>query len=458
MARTRADLDKIIADCEAIEAKYQGKPIPEDEGKRLAELYAEGDVLSKEINEEAERQKARDRQKAEMKRAQAFLREVPDPALPDARRGEQKAETQSAVAGYITPGHLLSLSPQYRDFVKAGAPFDRFAMVQITKSLLGLRNRVTPDGLIPLSESEAKDLGQRISEMETKDLPVLGEFVIAPNRVDRFVQDTRPDTLTLRDILNVSPTSSPTIQYIAEVAYTEGAAVQSEGTTAATVGTKGESDVEYELREESVKTIATTIPVTEQQLSDAPALINRINTRLLWNLEKKEEQLCGYGDGTALQFKGFFDAGTGIGDADARGGVGDTLLDTIRRGITDVMTDEYSPTAIWIHPIDWETIELLKGSDDHYIWAIIRDNLGARVWSTRVVQGVGTKLAGDTTRNLLIGDFNNGAVLYDRQQSSLAVGWIDDQFAKNMRTIRAEMRSVLCVEAAKAFRKYETAA
>ena len=451
MARTRADLDKIIAECEAIEAKHKGKAMPEDEGKKLAELYSEGEALSKEINEEAERQAKMRR----MKDAEKYLREVPDPALPGQPEVKQDA---GQIAGYITPGHLMVMSESYRKVAKRGNwSRGAAASIDIEKALLPVNGRLTPQGLMALSESEVKTIRDLTAEMDTKDLPVLGEYVIAPNRVDRFVQDTLPDVLTLRNILNVSPTSSPTIQYIAEVAYTEGADVQSEGTTKATVGAKGEADVEYELREESVKTIAVTMPVTEQQLSDAPALVNRINTRLLWDLRKKEEQLSGYGDGTALQFKGFFDSGTGIGDADDRAGVGDTLLETIRRGFTDIMTDGYLPNATWMHPIDWEAIELLKGSDGHYIWAIIRDNLGPRVWSMRVVQGVGTQLAGNTTRNLLIGDFANGAVLYDREQSNIAVGWINDQFSKNMRTIRAEMRSVLIVDRPKAFRKYETA-
>lgn len=456
MARTRADLEKIIGDAEAIEAKYKGKPIPEDEGKKLADLYAEGEALSKEINEEAERHAKMRR----MRDAERYLRETPDPALPGGStekdtKAEAKAKADPVVA-YTTPGHLVVLSEAYNKTAQRGWSGRSGVSVDIAKALLPVRGRLTPQGLVALTEAEVKTVRAAREAIETKDLPVIGEYVIEPNRVDRFVQDTLPDVLTLRNILNVSPTSSPTVQYVAEVSYAEAGAVQSEGTTKATVGSKAEADVEYELREASVKTIAVTMPVTEQQLSDAPALINRINTRLLWDLRKKEEQLCGYGDGTALQFAGFFDAGTGIGDADDRAGVGDTLLDTIRRGFTDVMTDGYLPNAIWMHPIDWEAVELLKGSDGHYIWAIIRDQLGPRVWGMRVVQGVGTQLAGDTTRNLLIGDFANGAVLYDREQSNVAVGWIDDQFAKNMRTIRAEMRSVLVVDRPKAFRKYET--
>ncbi len=166
------------------------------------------------------------------------------------------------------------------------------------------------------------------------------------------------------------------------------------------------------------------------------------------------EQLMGYGSGSGLEFAGFFDSDSDVVAATTSG---DTLIDKIREAQTEVMTSFYNPTFVWIHPEDWEGIELTKGSDGHYIWAIIRDLLGPRIWSMRVVQGVGTKKAGATTRNVLVGDAD-GAVIYDREQNNIAIGWIDDQFAKNLRTIRAEERMTLTIDAPAAFRKIETVA
>jgi hypothetical protein len=46
-----------------------------------------------------------------------------------------------------------------------------------------------------------------------------------------------------------------------------------------------------------------------------------------------------------------------------------------------------------------------------------------------------------------------GATLWDRQQATVAVGWKDDDFIKNLRTIRAELRAAFAVRRPKAFIK-----
>jgi HK97 family phage major capsid protein len=441
--KNHADLELLIKSAESLAAQWTGKEMPEAETLKYNDLMREGAALSEKLNEQALNQKTMERMRA----AASLGREVPNPTLPAV-----ESKSDGSVAGYITLGNYAILSESYKSFAERGAPKGAFASIDIKGSLFGRRGA---DNLIALNAHEAKAITDLASKMERKDLPVIGEAVIAPNRVDRFVQDTRPEMLTLRDLLTVLPTSSPVIQYVAEVSFDNDADIQSEGTTAATTGAKPESDVEYELREATVKTIAHTLPVSEQQLADAPALIGRINTRLLHGVRQKEEQLCGYGTGAGLEFAGFFDTDSGVAAATTSG---TTLIDKIREAQTEIFMDGYTPSGVWVNPADWETIELTKGSDGQYIWAIIRDVLGPRIWSMRVVQGTGTKKSGATTTNALIGDFAAGAVLYDREQANIAIGWVDDQFTKNLRTIRAEERVVLCVEAPAAFRKILTTA
>jgi HK97 family phage major capsid protein len=451
LAEKRKNLETIAKDAEAIEKKYEGKAMPEDEGAKLEKLYEEGEALSIEVDKELRNDNRRTRVKSTL----GALGEVEDPALPGNRQKDDRPK--SRIAGYITPGQMFSMSPVLQNYVRNGRIPKKASDPFEVRSLLAVPN-AAPGGLIALNEEEVKAYQARVEEFEAKRyeakdvtdvIPVIGTDVIAPNRVDRFVQVTRPDRLTLRDLLNVSPTSSPVIDYVREESYSESAGIVSEGAT------KPQAAVEYSKQRANVVTVAVWIPVTIQQLQDAPALINRIDQRLLWDLRKAEEQEIGYGNGSGEHFEGLFDSGSNI-DA-MRTEVGDTLIDIIRRGITDVLTSGYDPNGLWIHPEDWETIELAKGSDGHYVWAIIRDTLGPRVWGLRVVEGVGTRKRGDTTTNMAVGDFRAGATLYDRMQAAISIGLINEQFIENLRTILAEERVAWALEAPAAFRIHETA-
>lgn len=449
LAVDKAKLTQLLTEAGKIQAEHAGKVMPEDVGKKFDSMMTE----AKAMQDEADAQELATKREQQLDGFKRWSREVPEPTLP-----ASPSQNGGDIAGYITPGHLAVMSEEYNRAIKGDGSFSKSAVasIDIKGSLFN------KGGIIALTEAQVKGLRAVTEQMksnrgfETKDLPVFGELVIAPQRVDRFVQDTRPQDLTLRDILTVTPTTSNLIQYVAELSYTPGAAIQSEGVSTADTAAKGEADIEYELRDAPIRTIADTIPVSEQQLADAPALINRINTRLMHGVKQKEEQLMGYGSGSGLEFAGFFDSDSDVAAATTPSG-SPTLLDKIRAAVTDVKKSRYSPNFVWINPTDWETIELLKGSDGQYVWAVIRDLLGPRVWGLRVVEGTGTQKAGASTTNILVGD-SMGAVLYDRQQANIAIGWVDDQFTKNLRTIRAEERMTLTIDMPAAFRYINTAA
>src|SRR5574338_743131 len=291
LAEKQKSPDKIVKEAEGIENEFKGKVMPEDKGAHLEKLYAEGEALSVEIDNEIRRGKQRQTIKDTMK----ALGEVEDPALPG---GESKAGDR--IAGYVTPGQLFAVSDVLQQFKASLFPKGKVSDFVNMRGLLPIKG-MPGEGLIALSQPEVEEYKALVEKMERKDvtdvIPVFGTDVIAPNRVDRFVQVTRPDRLTLRDVLNVSPTSSPVIDYVREESYSESAGIVSEGAT------KPQAGVQYSKERANVVTIAVWIPVTEQQLSDAPALINRINTRLLWDVRKAEEQEIGYGDNTGEHFE-----------------------------------------------------------------------------------------------------------------------------------------------------------
>ena len=81
-----------------------------------------------------------------------------------------------------------------------------------------------------------------------------------------------------------------------------------------------------------------------------------------------------------------------------------------------------------------------------------------RLWALPVVESQSMETDGGDTRNILVGDFNRGATLWDRQQNTIATGFVNDQFIRNMRTIRAEARAAFGVKRPHFFRTIETEA
>ena len=432
------DLATIIKDIDTIEKQYAGKAMPPAEGEKLEALYTEG----KSLQDAADRKKRLDG-------LRSFAKEVPNPMVPDTKsEREGMKQAKSMIAGFMQIGDFIGLSPEYNAWAqKQGMPGSvSFSLPNLLK-VKGFGGFLRK-GLVPLSVEQKTAVESYV--FEQKAMPSLGTGVIAPDRLSDIVRDTENDVLTIRDVIPVSPTSSNLIEWLGRTSYTRGAAIQSEGTTVATTAAKGEAAAAYTLRNAPVRTIAVWLPVSEQQLQDAPALINLIQEDLLWDLGKEEEEEIVWGDGTGVHLDGL-DANI---SAAANGAGYTSPIDIVRSMITEIRVSGYAPTFTLVHPAIWEQMELEKGSDGHYIWAIIRDLLGPRIWGTRVVESVAMEdptSAGDTL--IIVGD-RRGATIYDRMQSKVEMGWIDDYFIKNLRAIKAEERVAFAVRRPDAFRKH----
>lgn len=438
---TPKSLREILTELKKLQDEYTGKPMPPNEAERFEALAGEAKAL----------QDAADREK-QIKQFESFSREVPDPALPG---GAAAAEAKNAttveqeiggqVAGYVSVGDLVASNAAVQALIKAGAP----AGQMVTVDIKGLQGRY-----VPLTRDQRKAVTESIGALrrEHKAIPTIGTGVIEPERINDVVRVTEQDELRLRDLLNVSQTGATSVQWVRINSYTRAAAPVAE--TAA----KPEAGLTVGVVNTPVVTLAVHMPVTEQQLQDAPQVTNMINTELLWDLDKVEEEEIMYGDGTGQHFLGITNdpgvlAGRTVG--------GDTNLDKIRRAMTDIRRAGYAPNGVAIDPLDWEGIVLLKGTDNRYIWVVVTGAEGDRVWGLRVVETIGAEEnAGNTTeeRNIVVGDWIRGATLWDRMQAQVQVGWINQQFIENMRTIRAERRAAFAVRRPKAFRKITTVA
>jgi HK97 family phage major capsid protein len=239
--------------------------------------------------------------------------------------------------------------------------------------------------------------------------------------------------LSIRDLLDVSTTTSPLIIWVQELLFTNNAAMQSEGAL------KGESSITYVRKQTGVSTIAHFIKASNQILADFPQLMSLINGRLTFGLKYKEEQELLFGDGTGDNLLGLVSQAT----AYAYGGVttNDTQIDVIRHAMLQVNLAFYPPTGIVLSPSDWHDIELTKDSQHRYLLSAPSATTPPMLWGLPVAQAFSMH-----TGDFLVGALKLAATLYDREEASILVSTEDsDNFERNLVTVRAEERLALAV-------------
>lgn len=201
---------------------------------------------------------------------------------------------------------------------------------------------------------------------------------------------------------------------------------------------KPESTGNFKVVTFPVVDIATFVRVHRNMLNDSSFIQSLIDERLRRGLRSAENAAFVKGDGADDTIKGILAQSTTF----ARHGAGDTKLDVLRRAATDLRMNEHVPDAMIVHPYDLEDIELLKGSDDHYIYGVTMGADGRpRAWRTPIV---------DTPHvdenQFIAGDFAGQGQVFQREEMNIRIFEQDaDNVQYNLVTIRGEERLALVV-------------
>lgn len=250
--------------------------------------------------------------------------------------------------------------------------------------------------------------------------------------------------LTIRDALPVGRTTSNLVEFTKENVYTNSAGPQYDSPATENI-TKPESGITFTLATAAVVTLAHFIPVSRQVLDDSPQLESYVNSRLLYGLKLEEEDQLLNGTGTSGNISGLLASGNFT--AYNRAVTGDTKLDTLRRSITQAQLSEFMADTIVLNPADWEEIELLKATDNQYVWSNPVAMAGPQIWGKRVIPT--NSIASGT---FLVGAMAMGAQVWDRMDAAVQISYEDgDNFKKNMATLLAEERLALTVYRPAAF-------
>lgn len=239
--------------------------------------------------------------------------------------------------------------------------------------------------------------------------------------------------LTIRALLPVVSISTGTVEYIQQTSAPENAGMVAEGAL------KPESDMDFSLNTTPTRVIAHWIKASRQVLEDLPQLRDLIDNEMRYGLALREEAQILLGDGSGQNLAGLVPAATAFADPLAL--VSPNMIDTIGAAILQNALADYPATGIVVHAADWVRMRLLKDADGKYLLGDPQTAVEPRLFGLPVVP---TKAM--AVGDFLVGDFASAATLYDRWQPRVEVGYVNDDFIRNMTTILAEERVALAVK------------
>ena len=240
--------------------------------------------------------------------------------------------------------------------------------------------------------------------------------------------DTIEQPLTIVDLINWTPVTSDLVPLLRESAHNFMADVVAEGKL------KPESELTFGVENLNISVIAHWVRVTNQLVNDMPALVAYIRGRMAYGVRLKLEYLVINGNTTS--FSGLMKAGNSLTVAAKT-----NAIDTISTAKAKAFASYVPPDIVILNPEDWAKIEQKKGNDGHYIFGSPGASVNPVLWGVRVVQS-----AGMPAGKYWIGNITMATDGYIRQDVAVELSTEDqDNFVKNLVTVRAEMRAAFGV-------------
>jgi HK97 family phage major capsid protein len=269
--------------------------------------------------------------------------------------------------------------------------------------------------------------------VELKNTVLSDSTTVFPLQKPGVIQgDFQP--LTIRQVLPSIGVSTNMVNALREETWNNSAKFVTQGTA------KPESDITFEQYNVPVETVAHWIKVSNQLLADAPAIAAYIDTRARDGLAQEVDRQLLNGNGSTPNLSGL----TNSGNFTAYSAVSDDLLvDAINRAKYQLWAIGRTPDTVIVNPADWGAMERTRegSGTGMYLYGLPGTFAGVNPFGVRVVLS-----ANMAPGKFLIGQLNGSAVVYNRQGATVELGYINDDFTKNLLTIRVEERLGLGVE------------
>lgn len=252
------------------------------------------------------------------------------------------------------------------------------------------------------------------------------------------IGDVKERKTRLMDLVTVGSIGSDLKRWI-YVANEEGAAnVTAEGAL------KNQIDFELLVGSESVEKITAFITITDEALEDIEQMQTLIQNKLTTKINLKLEQQVYAGTASSSQLRGISTVATSFAAGDFAGTIDnpnnfDVIV--VANNMIEVANQEMA-TAILMHPTDVAKVlvEKVSSTDKRYI-----DRLQT-IAGTLSFDGIPViKTTLIPVGDFLIGDFRKASVDF-KKGLTIEIGYNADNFVKNYKTIRGELRAVCYVE------------
>lgn len=254
---------------------------------------------------------------------------------------------------------------------------------------------------------------------------------------DRNVVTAARTPLVIRDLFGAETISGSTLQYLVEGAIQGAPAVTAEGAQKPQVHFADPTPVTVSLAK-----VACFIKESDEYINDYPFLASAINGRLLYELGLVEQNKLV----TDLLATSGIQTGTYASSATAA-----QIADAILQAAMDVQNSSgFAADAIVVNPADWYTLRVGKdGENRYYGGGYFGGQDIPNLWGIPVC--VSTAVSSGT---IIVGAFKTcGSVVSKDGVSVEAVNTNEDDFVKNLMTIRAEERLALAIRRPSGFKK-----
>lgn len=271
-------------------------------------------------------------------------------------------------------------------------------------------------------------------DLEVKaDTTIAGDYTgtRALSELDTDVNRIARQTNLLQFAVNRGTTNSMYVTYIQQTEQPQSA------WTGEAVA-KTEYQAQYVEVSKQVKKVAGIVKVSKEMLSDLSFIQNEINTDLVQGvLSKLDNSILNGAGGTDLEgilsFAPLFSAGTFTNTI-----VSANILDVIRVSMSQIETAKFTPTHVVLHPVDVARMQLTKTSTGEYTTPIFYPSQNNEM---RVANLIVVSTTYMTAGNFLVGDMTKSN-LRIRENVNIQVGYVNDDFQRNMVSILAEARAV----------------